>query len=139
MWRLKKIPDEELLARCAADNQTEEAQAAARKEARQRGLNPIDPSPVVEESETYLGDRVIVARYLTPTEAHLYKSCLEGAGIPAEVGDANLLQANELLFSALGGASLRVPEAFVAEAKEVLAAFERGDFALDEGFEPDDA
>ena len=138
MWRLKKIPDEELLARCAADNQTEEVQAAARKEARLRDLNPIDPSPVVEEGETYLGDRVIVARYLTPTEAHLYKSCLEGAGIPAEVGDANLLQANELLFSALGGASLRVPEAFVAEAKEVLAAFERGDFALDEGFEPDD-
>ena len=67
MWRLKNLPDEELLARCAADNQTEEAQAAARKEARLRGLNPIDPSPVVEESETYLGDRVIVARYLTPT------------------------------------------------------------------------
>ena len=133
------LSDEELLARCAAGSLTEEAQAAARKEARQRGLNPIDPSPVVEESETYLGDRVIVARYLTPTEAHLCKSCLEGAGIPAEVGDANLLQANELLFSALGGASLRVPEAFVAEAKEVLAAVERGDFALDEGFDPDDA
>ena len=76
--------------------------AAARKEARLRGLNPTEPLPVSEESETYLGDRVIVARYLTPTEAHLYKSWLEGAGIPAEVGDANLLQANELLFSALG-------------------------------------
>ncbi|MBK9029599.1 MAG: hypothetical protein IPN98_18035 [Propionivibrio sp.] len=75
----KKLPDEELLARCAADNQTEEAQAAARKEARLRGLNPTEPLPVSEESETYLGDRVIVARYLTPTEAHLYKSCLEGA------------------------------------------------------------
>lgn len=98
----------------------------------------VDRSPLMEKGETYLGDMVIVARYLTPTEAHLYKSCFESAGIPAEVGDVNLLQANELLFSALGGASLRVPEAYVDEAQAVLAAYERGDFALGEGFEPDD-
>jgi hypothetical protein len=65
----------------------------------------------------------------------LYKACLENAGIPAQVGDANMVQAYGLLFNALGGAVLRVPAELVAEAKEVLEAFKRGDFSLEEDFQ----
>ena len=129
----KNLCDEELLARCASGSLTEEAQVIAEKEARHRGLNPIEPQPIAEESATYFGDFVIVARHLTSTEAYLYKACLEGAGIPAEVGDANFSRAYVSLLSA----SLKVPETFVAEAKEVLAALKRGDFALDDGFKSD--
>jgi len=130
----KNLRDEELLLQCASGSLTEEAQAIALKQARLRGLNPIKPQPVVEERETYLGDLVIVVHNLTSTEAHLYKTLLEATGIPAEVGDVNFSRAYGSLYSA----SVKVPETFVAEAKEVLAAFRRGDFALDDEFKSDD-
>ncbi len=129
----ENLCDEELLSRCASGTLTEEAKAIALKEARLRGLNPIEPQPVVEEKETYYGDFVIVARNLNFAEAQLYKTLLEAAAIPAEVGDANFSRAYGSLYSA----SVKVPGAFVAEAKEVFAAFKRGDFALDDEFEPD--
>ena len=53
----------------------------------------------------------IVARYLTPTEAHILRDCLVAGGVPA---------------------------GFVAEARDVIAAFKRGDFALDENFDAGD-
>jgi len=84
----------------------------------------------------YAGDWVIVARYLSYTEVHLLRSCLEAAGVPAEVADAQLVQTDPLLSPAMRGASLRVPAKRVDEAREVIAAFHRGDFALGEDFEP---
>ena len=83
----------------------------------------------------YEGDMTIVARELTPTEAHLLMSCLEAAGVPAEVGDANIVQAHSLLTSAVGGAKVRVPQDRVDEALAVIEAFERGDFELDDNFD----
>lgn len=47
------------------------------------------------------GDFLTVAQLLTPTEAHLMRACLEAAGIPAEVADANLVQTHSLLANAL--------------------------------------
>ena len=89
--------------------------------------------PVVDEKETCYGNFVIVASNLNSAEAHLYKTLLEAAAIPAEVGDANFSR----VYGSLYSASVKVPGAFVAEAKEVFAAFKRGDFALDDEFEPD--
>jgi hypothetical protein len=83
----------------------------------------------------YPGDLQIVASHLTPTEAHLLRSCLEAAGIPSEVGDANLVQTHGLLAGAVGGAKLRVRQAFVADALDIIAAFKRGEFALDDDFD----
>lgn len=134
----KNLGDEELLAKCSSGSLTEKAQAIAMNEARGRGLNPRGPARPIEPTEpTYYGDFITISNQLTPTEAHLYQGFLANAGIPAEVGDANMVQAYGLLINALGGASLRVPQAFEAEAREVIAAFKRGDFALDDGFEPD--
>ncbi|MFZ4286377.1 hypothetical protein [Variovorax sp. HJSM1_2] len=89
----------------------------------------------MDANGAYQGDMQIVARYLTPTEAHMLCGCLRAARIPAETGDTNLVQADELLSPALGGACLRVPEKYVAEALQVMDAFKRGEFALDDDFD----
>ena len=88
------------------------------------------------DRDSYQGDWVIVAQYLSFTEVHILRSLLQNAGIPAEVADAQLVQTDALLIPALRGARLRVPAMRVAEAQEVIAAFKRGDFALGEDFEP---
>ena len=79
---------------------------------------------------------MIVARYLSYTEVHLQRACLEGSGIPALVADAQLMQTDALLTPALRGASLRVPAAYADEAREVLAAYRRGAFRLRDDFDP---
>ncbi|MES2075916.1 MAG: DUF2007 domain-containing protein [Pseudomonadota bacterium] len=76
----------------------------------------------------------LVARRLVPTDAHVLRGCLVAAGIRAVVTDDQHTQANLLLAPALGGARVLVPEADLVLAREILAAFERGDLAL-----PDDA
>jgi hypothetical protein len=67
----------------------------------------------------------------------MLKSLLEAAGIPATLGDAHLVQTDALLIPAMRGASVRVPASCAAKAREVEAAFKRGDFQLDDSFEPD--
>ncbi len=130
------LSDEELLARCESGTLTEEAQSIALKEAHLRGLHPVERQPVVEKGEEpYYGDFVIVARNLDMTEANLYRTLLESAGVPAEVGNADFSRAYGSMYSA----NVKVPEAFVPEAREVFAAFKRGDFALDDDFESDGA
>lgn len=84
----------------------------------------------------YLGDRVLLERGLTPTEAYLIASMLQSAGLQAEAGDTHLVQAHSLLSVAVGGAHVRVPEHQLAEARELLEAFRRGAMALDEEFDP---
>lgn len=133
-----QLTDEELVAQVAAGGLTEEAQAIAIAELQSR-LIPIPPvvEPAAEPAdEEYLGDMVMLERGLTPTEAHMLCACLHAAGIQADAGDANLVQANSLLTIAVGGASVRVHSSQIAEAQEVLAAFRRGDFALGDDFDP---
>jgi hypothetical protein len=77
-------------------------------------------------------DLFVVAKYLVPTDAHLVQGCLAAAGIPAVVADDNHVQANLLLSPALGGVRVLVPEVFLRQAQEILAAFERGEFELDD-------
>lgn len=75
-------------------------------------------------------DLLTVAQYLVPIDAHLAAGCLVASGIPAVVADANHAQADQLIAPAMGGVRVLVPQAHVAEAEAVLAAMERGDFAL---------
>jgi len=134
------LNDRELADRVASGGLTAEAEAAAVSELVRRGL-PV-PShaelPAADECD-YQGDMTIVARYLTPTEAHMLCACLNAGGVPAEAGDTHLVQAHSLLAGAVGGASVRVPANYVAEARELMAAFRRGDFALDENFDADES
>lgn len=75
-------------------------------------------------------DYCLVARLLVPTDAHVICGCLAAAGIAAIVTDDQHVQANLLLAPAIGGARVLVPGKDLALAREVLAAFERGELAL---------
>lgn len=83
------------------------------------------------EGESIPGrDLFVVAKYLIPTDAHLAQGCLAASGIPAVVADANHAQADLLLSPAMGGVRVLVPASFLQQAKQVLAAYVRGDFTL---------
>jgi hypothetical protein len=92
----------------------------------------LTPNPGAEAPETfgYAGDYEIVARFLNVMDAHIVRSCLEAAGVPAIVADAHTVQTNSLWAPALGGVRILVPSGFVAEAREVIDAFNNGEFAL---------
>jgi len=135
----RNLSDEELIARGSSGDLTDLAQEVANAEARTRGLG-FEPLAVVSDGpvtlpSVYHGDMQIVARHLTATEAHMLVSTLQAGGVPAEADDANLLQANSLWSAAVGGACVRVPAEFVAEANELIAAFKRGDFELGDDFD----
>ena len=77
-------------------------------------------------------DLFVVAKYMIPIDASLMQGCLVAAGIPAVLADANLVQTDMLLAPALGGVRILVPREFLVESTAVMAAFERGEYALDE-------
>jgi hypothetical protein len=80
---------------------------------------------------------VTLTRFLEPTDAHLLAACLQANDIPAFVADANTVQTNMLLSGALGGVRLQVPGSFLQAARAIKAAYDRGDFALDESDSPE--
>jgi hypothetical protein len=82
-------------------------------------------------------DYAIAARCLDPVQAHVLRGCLEAAGIRATVTDDHHSQVDQLISPALGGARVLVHERDLAGAKEVLAAYERGDLALKDWEVPD--
>lgn len=82
-------------------------------------------------SETQaVDDYCLLAQFLVPTEAHLMCGCLLAAGVPAVLADNNHMQADLLLAAATGGARILVPESWLGRGREALAAFERGEFCL---------
>jgi hypothetical protein len=134
----RDMSDDELLYRCSSGSLTEVAQTIAIEELTSRRLKLPDAIITASETARYEGDFETVARFLNPTDAHITCAYLEAAGVPAFVADANLVQLNSLLAIALGGVRVLVPASRVAEAKGVIQAFNRGDFALsdDWGSEP---
>jgi hypothetical protein len=127
------ISDGELLHRCSSGSLTDVAQSIAYAELVSRGLNLPDTVTPQEEHAPYEGDFETVAQLLNPIDAYVIAGCLEAAGIPPVVADTNLVQLNSLLAIAVGGVRIRVPAAYTAEARNVIEAYYRGDFAL-----PDD-
>jgi hypothetical protein len=129
--QFREISDEELIARCNSGGLTELAQNVALRELTARGL---EYSPKVEptgsDDEPYEGDFVIAARFLNPIDAQVVCDCLRAAGVPAFVADGNTVQTNTLWAIALGGARVCVPALRVGEAKDIIAAFNRGEFEL---------
>lgn len=75
-------------------------------------------------------DLFSIAQYDQPTEAYIVQGCLVASGIPAVVADDQLNQVDSLLTPALGGVRIRVPAEYIQQAKEVIAAFNRGEFTL---------
>jgi hypothetical protein len=132
-----QMSDDELLRQVGSDALTEAARAIALAEVGRRGLAvPVAATPSPPRNTEYAGDFETVARFLNPTDAYVVCSCLEAAGVPAMVADAQLAQTNSLWTIAMGGVRVLVPALHVAEAKEVIAAYERGAFALGDEDEP---
>jgi hypothetical protein len=85
------------------------------------------------EAEALPGrDLFVVAKCMVPTDAYLLQGCLVAGGVPAVVADANHVQADLLIAPALGGVRILAPAAFLAQAAQILAAYERGEYALDD-------
>jgi hypothetical protein len=85
------------------------------------------------EAEALPGrDLFVVAKCLVPTDAYLVQGCLVAGGVPAVVADANHVQADLLIAPALGGVRILAPAAYLALAQEILAAYERGDYQLED-------
>ena len=127
----QQLCDEELLSRSVSGDLTVQAQTIIDRMLRTRGLT-MPPMPT-SLADDYQGDFEIVARFLSPSDAHVVCGCLAAAGMPARLADANLVQTNSLWAIAAGGVRVLVPASRLQEAQALIAAFDRGDFAL-----PDD-
>lgn len=73
---------------------------------------------------------------LDPTEAHILKARLQADGIPAYLHGEQHVQTDWTIAIALGGVRLQVRSRDFEAANAILAAIERGDYALDETDEP---
>ena len=129
--RFSQLSDEELLSRFAAGMLTELASTLAAEEIRRRGLElPEILKPEESVTHEHAGPHVAVARFLNVMDAHVVCSCLEAAGIPAYIADAQIVQTSSLWAPALGGARIMVQARYVEDAREVIAAFNSGALAL---------
>jgi len=115
----------------------------AEREARSRGLEvaATTPEPVATDvgAEADAGDApdedidlVTVAQFSNPLKANVLRACLESHGIFAYCWGEHLGVANIFMSIAGGGVRVQVRSDQVDQAREVIAAFERGDFALDD-------
>jgi hypothetical protein len=77
-------------------------------------------------------DLFSIAKSRVPLEASMVQGCLVASGVPAVLADEHLVQTDLLLAPALGGVRILVPAEHLQQARAVLDAFERGEFALDE-------
>ena len=77
-------------------------------------------------------DLYVVAARPLATDAAMVQGCLAASGVPAVLSDGNLAQAYAGAVTALGGVRIMVEQRYLQQALDVLAAWDRGEFALDE-------
>lgn len=81
----------------------------------------------------------ICTRFLLPLDAEIFAARLHAEGIAAVVMDSNTIYANGAFHTSLGmgGVRVMVPEPQMADAQRILAAFNAGEYAIDDDFDPD--
>jgi hypothetical protein len=79
----------------------------------------------------------VCARHLLPMDAQVFAACLQNEGIAAVVMDADTISVTGAVFSALprGGVQVMAPASHFEEADRIRAAFDSGEFAIDEDFD----
>ena len=83
------------------------------------------------------GPLVICARFMLPMDAEVFAARLHAEGIVAHVMDANTPYTDGFAGGfGTGGIRVMVAAPQLAEATRVLAAFNAGDYAIDESFDP---
>ena len=80
----------------------------------------------------------ICTRFLLPMDAEIFAARLQAEGIDAVVMDSNTVYANGAFHTSLGmgGVRVMVPQSQMAESQRVLAAFNAGEYAIDDNFDP---
>jgi hypothetical protein len=141
--RFRTLADEVLLDRVRVGTLTPLALEVALEELRSRGIEDVAVPPESEQSEEQPEesadpdpgsdvDLVTIARFSNPLEANVLRNCLESHGIFAFVWGEHLGTAHLFLSVASGGMRVQVRADQVEQAKEVIAALERGEFSIDE-------
>jgi hypothetical protein len=128
---LRFLDNDELLRRYRTHRSDDLAWKQLVAELRRREL-PLPPRAAFADAPADAQDFVTVARYFVPTEAHIVCGCLLAAGVPAAVADAHLNQTDSLLTPALGGVRILVPASCLRQAKEVIDAYNRGEYQLED-------
>jgi hypothetical protein len=82
----------------------------------------------------------ICTRFLLPLDAEIFAARLQAEGIHALVMDADSFYVNGAVGSlGMGGVRVMVPESQAVAAQRVLDAFNAGEYAIDESFDPNTA
>lgn len=138
--QFRGLSDEELLERCRTDL-TELAREIVLAEATRRGLSLAARAAMSDAGGMEVapghGPLCLCARYLNPIDAQVLAARLQSEGLAARVLDADTVYANGALFGSLslGGVRVMVPESQLEDAKRIRAAFDAGEFAIDEDFD----
>ena len=127
----RRLSDEELQRRVDSGTLLPEAAELARAELKSRDIRPSMPEPPGEEAAPYLGPLTTVATFSAPFEANVLRARLEAEEIPAFVADEHLVGANWLLSNALGGVKVQVPRDCIPDAKAIIEAVAKGEYALE--------
>lgn len=135
--RFREFSDEELLRHFKSGTLTPLAAAVASEALRLRGIEPPSAETLgstaipAEEEEQEKGeiDLVTVAEFQNPLQANLLRACLESHGMFAYVWGEHLGMAN-ILYRAGGGIRVQVRGDQVAQARGIVAAFERGELEI---------
>ena len=83
---------------------------------------------------------VICSRFLLPMDAEIFAARLHAEGVAAHVMDVNAPYSDGFAGGfGTGGIRVMVPASQLAESQRILAAFNAGEFAIDENFDPNPA
>lgn len=138
--RFRELADEELVRRVEGGTLTELARQVAEEEMRTRGLvlttDDLDDADKDVMDELAAGmeveevELVTIAKFDNPVEANVLRACLDANGVFAHVWGEHLGVANVFLSTGSGGVRVQVRSDQVDEARELMAAIERGDLDL---------
>jgi hypothetical protein len=81
------------------------------------------------------GPLCVATRFLLPLDAQMFAARLEQEGIAAQVMDADTIYAVGAYSLARGGVRVMVSQSQLAAAERVLAAYNAGEYAIDEDFD----
>jgi hypothetical protein len=137
--RFQQLSDDELLSRVANRALTPLALEVAGAELQARGLDASSEGETVDAIEICLEgedatevDLVTVAEFWNPMEANLLRGLLESKDVFVHLWGEHLGVAHTFLSVASGGMKLQVPVSQVAMAREIIAAFHRGELAMED-------
>ena len=140
--RFRQLSDQVLLERLQAGTLTSLATEVALAELRSRGIDwtttpdGLDAKVSDEHAEppdtAAEVDLVTVAQFTNVLEANVLRNCLESHGVFAFVWGEHLGTAHIFLSILSGGVRVQVRQDQLGRAKEIIAAIERGELAIDE-------